>query len=122
MNGYAHDGPTRGVAMPLKSGKEIQSKGSLLGKTSKVRKGIDSGPSKDEVSTVIEMEKSVVKVSDSKAATPVDSKEDLRKTLNKIYDKVLIVNSVSKANEVVRMLKGEYKHLIHACDTEVCIL
>ncbi|PRQ31693.1 putative DNA-directed DNA polymerase [Rosa chinensis] len=119
VNGYAHDGPRLGVATPPRSGKEVKSKGPLLGKTSKVRKGIDSGPSKDEPGNVMNRDKSDVKSSESKAATPVHSKEDLRKTLNNIYDKVLIVNSVSIAKKVVRMLRGEYRHLVHACDTEV---
>lgn len=121
VNGYAHDGSGQGVAMPHRSGKEIQSNGSLLGKTSKVTKGTDSGPSKDEAGNVINGDKSNKKSSESKAATSVNSKEDLRKMLNRIYNKVLIVNSVSIAKKVVGMLKGEYRHLVHACDTEVCL-
>ncbi|KAG9454098.1 hypothetical protein H6P81_007002 [Aristolochia fimbriata] len=38
--------------------------------------------------------------------------------LVRIYDKVLIVDSVLAANRVVKKLV-QYKHLIHACDTEV---
>ncbi|KAK9938422.1 hypothetical protein M0R45_015163 [Rubus argutus] len=119
VNGYAHDCSRQGVAMPHRSAKEIQSNGSLLGKTSKVTKGTDSGPSKDEAGNVINGDKSNKKSPESKAATSVNSKEDLRKMLNRIYHKVLIVNSVSIAKKVVGMLKGEYRHLVHACDTEV---
>ncbi|KDP39093.1 hypothetical protein JCGZ_00850 [Jatropha curcas] len=44
---------------------------------------------------------------------------DIKKKLLSIYSKVLVVNNVSMAEEVVRKLTHEYRHLIHACDTEV---
>ncbi|XP_068668376.1 DNA polymerase I A, chloroplastic/mitochondrial-like [Aristolochia californica] len=43
---------------------------------------------------------------------------DPRENLVSIYDKVFIVDTVSAARRVVNKLK-QYKHLIHACDTEV---
>lgn len=44
---------------------------------------------------------------------------DIHKRLTSIYDGVLIVNNVTVAKEVVRMLTTKYRHLVHACDTEV---
>ncbi|GAB2243457.1 hypothetical protein Droror1_Dr00020232 [Drosera rotundifolia] len=49
----------------------------------------------------------------------IDSQEKLRKRLCTIYDKVLVVDTVSSAEKVVSMLTNEYRHLVHACDTEV---
>lgn len=46
---------------------------------------------------------------------------DLRKRLYTVYDKVLVVDSIPAARKVVNMLTQQYKDLIHACDTEVCI-
>lgn len=44
---------------------------------------------------------------------------DLRKRLNSIYDSVLLVDNITIAKEVVGMLTNKYRHLVHACDTEV---
>lgn len=46
------------------------------------------------------------------------SSEERKRKLTKIYDKVLVVNNVSTAEEVVKMLTTKYRNLIHACDTE----
>lgn len=43
----------------------------------------------------------------------------LHKKLASIYSNVMVVDNVSAAKEVVRKLTHEYKHLVHACDTEV---
>ncbi|CAM9003863.1 unnamed protein product [Rhodiola kirilowii] len=49
-----------------------------------------------------------------------DAKEsDIRKRLRTIYSKVLVVDNVHVAKEVVSKLTNEYKNLVHACDTEV---
>ncbi|CAA0813954.1 DNA polymerase I B- chloroplastic/mitochondrial [Striga hermonthica] len=45
--------------------------------------------------------------------------EIARERLSQVYDKVLVVDGISAAREVVRMLTTQYNHLIHACDTEV---
>ncbi|KAL6283926.1 hypothetical protein ACE6H2_014855 [Prunus campanulata] len=111
VNGHAGAGPRQlGVV-----------NGSQLGKTSKVRKGTDSGRNKDEAAAVIKGDKSHAKASAIKAATKAenDCKQDLRIRLNTIYDKVLVVNSVSVAKKVVKMLTNQYRNLVHACDTEV---
>ncbi|CAM8944603.1 unnamed protein product [Rhodiola kirilowii] len=47
------------------------------------------------------------------------TESDLRKRLQTIYSKVLVVDSVRVAKEVVKKLTNEYKDLVHACDTEV---
>ncbi|XP_073151319.1 DNA polymerase I A, chloroplastic/mitochondrial-like isoform X2 [Henckelia pumila] len=44
---------------------------------------------------------------------------ELRKRLSKVYDKVLVVDSITSAKQVVNMLTNQYKNRIHACDTEV---
>ncbi|KAL8198134.1 hypothetical protein R6Q57_030056 [Mikania cordata] len=55
---------------------------------------------------------------------PIDSKESthLQKRLRSIYDKVLVVDNIIKAKEVVKKLTTRYRHLIHACDTEVAAI
>lgn len=70
---------------------------------------------------VIQRDKSAKKPSETKAATAVNE-GDLREKLSSIYDKVLVVNSVPDAKKVVRMLTDQYRHLVHACDTEVYML
>lgn len=67
---------------------------------------------------VIQRDKSAKKPSETKAATAVNE-GDLLEKLSTIYDKVLVVNSVPDAKKVVRMLTDQYRHLVHACDTEV---
>ncbi|KAF8391518.1 hypothetical protein HHK36_023823 [Tetracentron sinense] len=44
---------------------------------------------------------------------------ELRKRLSCIYDKVLIVADISVAKGIVSKLMKQYRHLVHACDTEV---
>ncbi|CAL5202154.1 unnamed protein product [Lathyrus oleraceus] len=43
----------------------------------------------------------------------------LRERLCSIYDNILVVNNLSLAKKVAKMLTVNYRHLIHACDTEV---
>ncbi|RDX63967.1 DNA polymerase I B, chloroplastic/mitochondrial [Mucuna pruriens] len=43
----------------------------------------------------------------------------LRDRLCSIYEDILVVNNISLAEEVAKMLTVNYRHLIHACDTEV---
>ncbi|XP_052107651.1 DNA polymerase I A, chloroplastic/mitochondrial isoform X6 [Arachis duranensis] len=43
----------------------------------------------------------------------------LRDKLCSIYEDVLVVDSIPLAEEVAKMLTVKYRHLIHACDTEV---
>lgn len=52
----------------------------------------------------------------------VISQSNLRERLGCIYDKVLVVDSVPAAKAVVCMLTNQYRHMVHACDTEVCFL
>ncbi|MBA0792202.1 hypothetical protein Gohar_016721 [Gossypium harknessii] len=46
-------------------------------------------------------------------------RNDIHKQLAKIYDQVLVVDNISVAKEVVLMLTTKFRHLVHACDTEV---
>ncbi|XP_075091301.1 DNA polymerase I B, chloroplastic/mitochondrial isoform X1 [Nicotiana tabacum] len=46
------------------------------------------------------------------------SQVSLRERLGAMYDKVHIVDNLSAAKEVVRKLTSQYRHLVHACDTE----
>ncbi|CAA3006716.1 DNA polymerase I B, chloroplastic mitochondrial-like [Olea europaea subsp. europaea] len=45
--------------------------------------------------------------------------KNILKGLCSVYDKVLVVNSITAAREVVGLLTNQYRHLVHACDTEV---
>ncbi|URE30155.1 PolI-like DNA polymerase [Musa troglodytarum] len=42
-----------------------------------------------------------------------------QKQLARVYDKVIVVDNVSTAKQVARLLTTKYKNFIHACDTEV---
>lgn len=55
---------------------------------------------------------------------PIDEKDSthLQKRLKSIYDKVFVVDDIIKAKEVVKKLTTQYRHLVHACDTEVHII
>lgn len=59
-----------------------------------------------------------------KTSTTGPPAKDLQKVVHQekttdVYDKVIIVDNVSTAKEVARLLITKYKNLIHACDTEV---
>lgn len=45
-----------------------------------------------------------------------------RKRLLDIYDKVIVVDSITNAEEIVRKLTNQYRHCVHACDTEACFI
>ncbi|XP_010060415.2 DNA polymerase I A, chloroplastic/mitochondrial [Eucalyptus grandis] len=59
------------------------------------------------------------KIKEVKSVDTTDVNEERKVKLRSIYGKVLIVNNKSIAKEVVRKLTNQYKHLVHACDTEV---
>lgn len=46
----------------------------------------------------------------------------LRQRLDLIYDDVLVVDNVFVAKEIVGMLTNQFRHLVHACDTEACLI
>ncbi|KAK4752479.1 hypothetical protein SAY87_021277 [Trapa incisa] len=48
-----------------------------------------------------------------------DSNTSLRKNLMNVYNEVIVVDNISTAREIVQKLTHQYKHLVHACDTEV---
>ncbi|GMH14418.1 hypothetical protein Nepgr_016259 [Nepenthes gracilis] len=45
--------------------------------------------------------------------------QNLRTKLCTIYDRVLVVDNIPSARKVVSKLTNQYRHLVHACDTEV---
>ncbi|KAJ8754686.1 hypothetical protein K2173_010777 [Erythroxylum novogranatense] len=49
----------------------------------------------------------------------ISSREESRQRLTGIYEDILIVDNVLLAKEVVAKLINQYRHLTHACDTEV---
>ncbi|KAJ0047140.1 hypothetical protein Pint_04190 [Pistacia integerrima] len=60
--------------------------------------------------------------SDSKGPLTKETKakpQDLRHRLTSIYKNVVVVDNISAAKKVVKMLTQQYRHLVHACDTEV---
>ncbi|KAL5177928.1 DNA polymerase I B, chloroplastic/mitochondrial [Glycine soja] len=59
----------------------------------------------------------ICKEKSDKAHSTEQSK--LRGRLCSIYEDILVVNNISLAEEVAKMLTVNYRHLIHACDTEV---
>uniref|UniRef100_A0A2P2LDZ8 DNA-directed DNA polymerase n=3 Tax=Rhizophora mucronata TaxID=61149 RepID=A0A2P2LDZ8_RHIMU len=54
----------------------------------------------------------------SKAEDPPPVEEILEK-LTSIYGNILVIDNVCMAKEVVTKLTNQYRHLVHACDTEV---
>ncbi|KAI3916944.1 hypothetical protein MKW98_014405 [Papaver atlanticum] len=48
------------------------------------------------------------------------STADLRESLSRIYDEVLVVENISAAKEIVKMLTTKHRNRIYACNTEVC--
>lgn len=57
-------------------------------------------------------------VSEASFMPTTGQEPDPYKRLLQIYDKVLIVDSIPMAREIVGMLTNQYRHLVHACDTE----
>ena len=58
------------------------------------------------------------KISSEAVVKPKENLE-IRKQLSSLYSDVLVVDSVPAAKKVVQKLTTSYKHLVHACDTEV---
>lgn len=98
-----------------KSGKTVEPKplnGSKSGKIVEATRKTDSEANTDAASVVINKD----------LAKPEVSQPNIHSRLTSIYSKVLVVNSISVAKKIVQMLTGQYRHLVHACDTEVCNL
>ncbi|XP_010905964.1 DNA polymerase I A, chloroplastic isoform X2 [Elaeis guineensis] len=49
----------------------------------------------------------------------IGPKGENQQKLAQIYDKVVVVDNISRAKKVVQMLMTKYRNFIHACDTEV---
>ncbi|PIA27500.1 hypothetical protein AQUCO_07700049v1 [Aquilegia coerulea] len=48
-----------------------------------------------------------------------DVNNSFRQRLSSVYDKVLVINDILSAKEVVKLLTTVYRDNVHACDTEV---
>lgn len=44
--------------------------------------------------------------------------EQLRTNLHRVSDKIMVVNNIESARQVVQKLTTDYKNFVHACDTE----
>ncbi|XP_048495908.1 DNA polymerase I A, chloroplastic/mitochondrial isoform X2 [Beta vulgaris subsp. vulgaris] len=53
------------------------------------------------------------------ADAQTDEQHELRMRLCNIFGEVLVVDNITLARKVVHMLTHEYRHHVHACDTEV---
>ncbi|KOM46500.1 hypothetical protein LR48_Vigan07g020400 [Vigna angularis] len=65
--------------------------------------------------------KDSINVTSAKQAGGTD-KINLRNRLCSIYEDILVVDNISLAEEVSKMLTTKYRHLIYACDTECVYL
>ncbi|KAK8622888.1 hypothetical protein V6N13_117787 [Hibiscus sabdariffa] len=95
-------------------GAEVSSDGLLEGPVSdgiKDRGRMDPG--------IITMEKANENGVASIEETDIVPRDDIHKQLARIYAQVLVVDNISAAKEVVLMLTTKFRHLVHACDTEV---
>lgn len=134
VNGRTSNGSRQlGLSSVQSLEKVVDNNGSKSGKTVEVRpnvsklwkigdinpNGLESGKI-TEVRRKTDSEGSVAR-SGNVAGTEV-TQPNIHARLTSIYSKVLVVNSISAAKKVVQMLTDQYRHLVHACDTEVCYL
>ncbi|XP_059665247.1 DNA polymerase I A, chloroplastic/mitochondrial-like isoform X2 [Cornus florida] len=112
--------------------KDFHPNGLLLEKLSEERK--ETSPELFETSTAYLSQRDAADANSTAAADDADeiyferitdeeaqgvSQSHLHESLAHIYDKVLVVDNISVAKEVVKMLTTQYRHHVHACDTEV---
>ncbi|XP_057951031.1 DNA polymerase I A, chloroplastic/mitochondrial isoform X2 [Malania oleifera] len=114
-------------------GNSVQSNRLSFPKPLEERREIMFDPRTDDVKELVERRSTTTngvnvekpEIDISKLITDADKKtqdvvqKDLHDRLCRIYDEVLVVDNVSDAQKVVRMLRNQYRHLVHACDTEV---
>lgn len=110
-------------ALKFNGQQSMRSQKTKVETVSKSQKGIISSlPPMERInrSKMINMKSSETVVAPGK---DVCSTEDLdpRDRLRKIYGEVLIVDNISMAKDIASKLTNEYRHMIHACDTEVCL-
>ncbi|XP_028097504.1 DNA polymerase I B, chloroplastic/mitochondrial-like isoform X1 [Camellia sinensis] len=130
-NGKGHDSMTKGRVLPhyLKeqdlslaqtSPKDIQPKGSSSGEFLKEVKEINSKQLNGSTSDALQKDPADGNVVGETSIKPITVHQpDPRKRVLRIYDKVLVVDNISMARKIVRMLTNQYRHCVHACDTEV---
>lgn len=78
--------------------------------------------SHDRVADAIENSQSDERSVIPATGTHAFSQLEAHRKLSKIYGKVLVVDDISVAKRIVEKLTTQYKHLVHACDTEACVL
>ncbi|KAM7492692.1 hypothetical protein LguiA_035613 [Lonicera macranthoides] len=81
--------------------KDLQHNGSLLG------------------NPLEEMEETNHRIGETKPIPRNAANQESHERLSQIYDKVLVVDHISVAKDIVEKLTNQYSHLVHACDTEV---
>lgn len=86
------------------SSKDLQHNGSLSGKPFE------------------ETEETNHRIGETKPIPRNAANQESRERLSQIYDKVLVVDNISVAKDIVGKLTNQYSHLVHACDTEACFL
>ncbi|XP_027931297.1 DNA polymerase I B, chloroplastic/mitochondrial-like [Vigna unguiculata] len=80
-----------------------------------LKEKVDRVKDKSNLETIAKDEASATSVK----RAPNSEQLILRGRLCSIYKDILVVNNISLAEEVAKMLTVNYRHLIHACDTEV---
>jgi len=83
-----------------------------------LKEKVDRVKDKSNLETIAKDEASATSVK----RAPNSEQLILRGRLCSIYKDILVVNNISLAEEVAKMLTVNYRHLIHACDTEVQFL
>ncbi|XP_019055571.1 PREDICTED: DNA polymerase I A, chloroplastic/mitochondrial-like isoform X2 [Nelumbo nucifera] len=76
-------------------------------------------PSNSRYSTNAEESVETYTISINPRGEYVFHQPEYHEMLSHIYKKVLVVDNIAVAKEIVRMLTTRYKDLVHACDTEV---
>ncbi|KAL2496152.1 DNA polymerase I B [Forsythia ovata] len=97
--------------------KNAQPNGSILEDERDQISTVEEDSASHEIENDTADKKPAVNITHSKKTTP--EAKQIHESLGRVYTKVLVVDSISSAKEVVSMLTNEYRYLIHACDTEV---
>ncbi|XP_047178552.1 DNA polymerase I B, chloroplastic/mitochondrial-like [Vigna umbellata] len=80
-----------------------------------LKEKVDKVEDKCNLETIAKYEANATSVKKARSSEQLK----LRGRLCSIYEDILVVNNISLAEEVAKMLTVNYRHLIHACDTEV---
>jgi DNA polymerase-1 len=83
----------------------------------KATSGLDGKTNVDENKHKLVAKKAIPTFSDGTVLT--NESKSKRKALSGIRGKVLVVDNIESAKNVVQLLTTKYKNFVHACDTEV---